>query len=103
MEYCLEVIKENDPSGFLQVGGELLTVALRGERERHCTAQGPGVTRQIWGSSTKDDVPSFSSHKMKGQPLITSGFAAGQKQNQARDISYSDQRAAADGGVSLKE
>lgn len=24
MEYCLEVIKENDPSGFLQVGVELL-------------------------------------------------------------------------------
>lgn len=23
MEYCLEVIKENDPSGFLQVGVEL--------------------------------------------------------------------------------
>lgn len=42
MEYCLEVIKENDPSGFLQVGGELLTSGQRGEGERHCTAQGPG-------------------------------------------------------------
>lgn len=31
MEYCLEVIKENDPSGFLQVGVELPSL---GERSR---------------------------------------------------------------------
>ena len=44
MEYCLEVIKENDPSGFLQVGGELPTSGLRAEREGACTAEGLGVT-----------------------------------------------------------
>lgn len=103
MEYCLEVIKENDPSGFLQVGGDLATSALRGERERHCTAEGPGVMPQSWGSSTKDDVLSFSSHKIKGQPLITSRFMAGEKQNWAGGISYSDQRVAAGGGVSLEQ
>lgn len=42
MEYCLEVIKENDPSGFLQVGVELLTSGLRGEQERYCTGEGLG-------------------------------------------------------------
>lgn len=50
MEYCLEVIKENDPSGFLQVGVEVLTSGLQGERERHCTDKGSGVMQQRWGS-----------------------------------------------------
>lgn len=50
MEYCLEVIKENDPSGFLQVGVWLLTSRVFWTEELgECRSRGHFQPWAKWG------------------------------------------------------